>query len=94
MEALRGIEGYDPCLSLVAEVDGAVVGHLLFTPCGIVVVPGHVAYYPRFGFEPAGAHGITVPFGALKESKMVLALIPGALDGVGGEVRYPVPFLA
>lgn len=138
VEALRGIEGYDPRLSLVAEVDGAIIGHILFTPCEIVgdgtavpaqtlaplavapawqrrgigtalafagldacralghrivVVLGHAAYYPRFGFAPAGAHGVTVPFGDHEESKMVLALVPGALDGVAGEVRYPAPFL-
>src|SRR5688500_19241208 len=28
----------------------------------LVVVVGHAEYYPRFGFEPAGALGITAPF--------------------------------
>jgi len=121
--------------SLVAEVDGAVVGHILFsrmwvdTPdgpldaaClapmavlpshqrrgvgsvlihyglagmrrlgeGVVIVVGHPAYYPRFGFGPAGAHGLTSPFP--DEAFMTLELLPGALEGVTGPVRYPAAF--
>ena len=135
--ALRNEEGFDPRLSLVAEQDGRVVGHILFTPISIegeasttsaqalapmavtpdlqgrgigsalvrqgleacrrlghsiVVVLGHAEYYPRFGFQPARPHGILPPFDAPDEAWMVQALEPGALQDVGGIVRYSPPF--
>lgn len=116
-------------LSLVAEQDAAIVGHILFTrmhvadtpavalaPVAvdpahqhrgigaalirrgldllrdsgerIVIVVGHPAYYPRFGF--AAAVGIEHPFPP--EAFMALELTPGALAGVAGPVRYPPAF--
>ena len=133
VDALRA--GQYTCLSLVAERDGAVIGHLLFsrlpteTSSGtvealalapvavlpghqrqgvgsrlirrglamcrershrIVVVPGHTDYYPRFGFSAALAEPLGSPFPG--PHFMALELVPGALDGVEGEVRYPPPF--
>jgi len=58
----------------------------------IVVVVGHPSYYPRFGFSPAGAGGLEAPFAVPDEAFMALALVPGALDGISGLVRYPPPF--
>jgi putative acetyltransferase len=58
----------------------------------IVVVVGHPAYYPRFGFSPARARGLEAPFPVPDEAFMVLELAPGALGGVAGMVRYPPPF--
>jgi putative acetyltransferase len=97
----------DPFISLVAERDGDVVGHICFSPVTIgdgqdsngcvglgpmavrpdrqntgigsrlvaagleecrlrgqklVVVVGHAAYYPRFGFKPAGQLGLTCEY--------------------------------
>lgn len=137
VDAVRESEFFVPELSLVAEVGGQVVGHILFTPVRIVegekeipalalapmcvlpdfqeggigsmlvrrgleesarlgyklvVVLGHAEYYPRFGFVPAGEHGIKLPFEAPAESFMVKELVPGALDGVAGTVDYPDPF--
>ena len=125
VEALRGIEGFDPRLSLVAEIAGAIAGHILFTAIGIVdggtstpaqalapvavapawqrrgigtvlihagldvcrelghgivVVLGHAAYYPRFGFEAAGIHGIAAHRCAR-----------GIGDGAGARSRRPGP---
>ena len=63
----------------------------------IVIVEGDPAYYSRFGFEPAGAKGLTEPFGCPPEAFMILELRPGALQGVSGPVLYPAafdPFLA
>ena len=122
-------------LSLVAEVDGQVVGHVLFgrmsieTPSGdvpavalapmavvpghqrqgigrqlipagldqlrsrgeqIVIVVGHPAYYPRFGFSSETSGGLDGPFP--REAFMALELTPGALAGVRGLVRYPAAF--
>ena len=56
----------------------------------IVVVLGHPEYYPRFGFSPALAERLKSPYSGA--AFMALELVPGALDGVEGEVRYPPPF--
>jgi putative acetyltransferase len=58
----------------------------------IVVVIGHPAYYPRFGFSPARTRGLEAPFPVPDEAFLALELVPGALDGVAGMVRYPPPF--
>lgn len=56
----------------------------------IVIVLGHADYYPRFGFSSAKARalGNSFPPGAL----MALELVPHALAGVSGVVRYPAAF--
>jgi putative acetyltransferase len=56
----------------------------------IVVVLGHPAYYPRFGFSAALARPLKAPFSG--DAFMAVELVPGALRGVAGEVRYPPPF--
>jgi len=97
---LRMRNDFVPGLSLVAVADGAVVGHILFTPVPIasetgyrsVVVLGHVWYYPKFGFVPASRWGIRMRFPAPDEAVMALELVPGALAGVRGEVRHPPEF--
>jgi len=123
-------------VSLVAEVEGAVVGHVLFSPVSLVapsgcreglglaplavlpahqrggvgsalvreglatcekrggafvVVLGHPAYYPRFGFRRAGEVGLANEYGA-DEAFMVLELRPGALPAEGGLVKYGPAF--
>jgi len=117
VEALRAAG--DALVELVAEADGAVVGHILFSPMGndggitvaalapvavtpqaqnggigsmlclagieacrmagvdVVVVLGHAAYYPRFGFSAQAAGHLTAPFSG--EHFMALELTPGAL---------------
>jgi putative acetyltransferase len=55
----------------------------------VVVVLGHPAYYPRFGFSARLAERLKAPFAG--ESFMALELVPGALQGVVGDVRYPPP---
>jgi putative acetyltransferase len=54
----------------------------------IVVVLGHLHFYPRFGFSSKLAAHLDSPFSG-KESFMALELVPGALDGVEGRVQYP-----
>ncbi len=54
----------------------------------IVIVLGHVAYYPRFGFEPAYRYGVSNEFGVTGDAFMILGLHSGALDGVGGTAKY------
>jgi putative acetyltransferase len=133
VDALR--EGGYARVSLVAELDGLVVGHVLFsdlpivTEAGkvealalaplavlpshqnrgvgstlvreglrvcrvrghrIVIVLGHPGFYHRFGFSAGLAEPLRSTYSG--ESYMALELVPGALDGVEGEVRYPPPF--
>lgn len=135
VEKLRRSEAFIPELSLVAEIEGKIVGHILLTkihiqseeqrqealalapvsvlpnyqnkgigarlinrshniarnlgyPCILLI--GHEHYYPRFGYEPASAHGITFPFEAPDENCMVFFLTePSRLNGV---VEYPPEF--
>lgn len=57
----------------------------------LVVVLGHPAYYPRFGFVRASSLGVGVAFEVPDEALMALVL-----DGPGpvpsGTVAYPAPF--
>lgn len=134
-----------PHISLVAEVDGRVVGHIFFSPVtletedegsaietgdeggamfglapmavlpeyqnqgvgsrlvreglnecrrsggGAVVVLGHPAYYPRFGFVPASAKGLRCEYPVPDEAFMVAELTRGALSG-RGLVKYHPEF--
>jgi putative acetyltransferase len=59
---------------------------------GAVVVLGHPAYYPRFGFSRADAFGIGCQFEAPAEAWMLLELDPGYLRGAGGTARWPAAF--
>jgi putative acetyltransferase len=58
----------------------------------IVIVVGHPGYYPRFGFVAAKESGIHPPFPCPDDVFMALPLCEGALDGIGGTVRYPAAF--
>jgi putative acetyltransferase len=122
-------------LSLVAEVDNQIIGHILFSrmtvetakgpiaavalaPMAvlpdhqrrqvgselvhrglaqlreqgerIVIVLGHIHYYPRFGFSSGKARNLSSPFPP--EAFMALELSAGALEGLHGAVRYPSAF--
>jgi putative acetyltransferase len=57
----------------------------------LVVVVGHPEYYPRFGFEPANALGITAPFAVPAEAWMVRRL-PAYRPDARGTVAYPEAF--
>jgi predicted N-acetyltransferase YhbS len=52
-------------------------------------VIGDSNYYSRFGFSAGPARKIASPF---PSSFMALELVPGALDGTSGSVRYPRAF--
>ena len=134
VDALR--ERAEPMLSLVADEDGTIVGHILFSPVGLsgdaetrivglapmsvlparqrqglgsalvreglercremgydaVVVLGHPEYYPRFGFVPASRFGIGCEYEVPDEAFMALELVPGALKGRPGTIRYHPAF--
>jgi predicted N-acetyltransferase YhbS len=134
VDALRAC-GYAR-VSLVAEVENTVVGHILFSDLPIlstdgtvsalalapmairpeyqrqgigtalvrhgmdvcrdqghriVVVLVHPHFYPRFGFSAKLAEPLSSPFSG-RESWMALELVPGALNGIAGWVRYSPPF--
>jgi putative acetyltransferase len=59
---------------------------------GVVVVLGHPAYYPRFGFRPAAPLGVRSDFRVPDDVFMLLELVPGALGGRRGTVRYAPEF--
>lgn len=133
VDRLRETDAFVPELSVVAEDDGTVVGHILLTRAhvvgtgvresalalapmavlperqregigsrlvehalgaararghGLVIVLGHPAYYPRFGFVPASRYGIRCPFEAPDEAFMALWLAPGRARVIGGVVEY------
>ncbi|MGH9966373.1 MAG: GNAT family N-acetyltransferase [Pyrinomonadaceae bacterium] len=135
VDALR--ETAHPHLSLVAIIDGQVVGHIFFSPVSveseasaftamalapmavlpdhqkqgigsllieaglqecqrighyIVVVLGHPEYYPRFGFTPARQRELRCEYAVPDEVFMVAELMPGALGGRQGLVRYRPEF--
>ena len=128
VDALRGAG--KATISLVAIVDGHVVGHVLFSPVtldgaplglglaplavapeaqrrgvgaalvraglaearaaghGVVVVLGDPAYYRRFGFVAAEPRDLCSEYDAPPGSFQVAELVPGALAGRSGLVRY------
>ena len=57
----------------------------------LVIVLGHLEFYPRFGFRPAPPLGIRWEHGA-DSHFMVMELQPGALAGASGVVRYRPEF--
>ena len=59
---------------------------------GVVVVLGHHDYYPRFGFHPAHARGLTCEYKSPPEAFMVIELTPCSLDMCRGLVRYHPTF--
>lgn len=56
-----------------------------------VVVLGHPEYYPRFGFRPASAFGISLPISVPDEAFMATGLIENE-DPPAGVMRYAAPF--
>ena len=62
------------------------------TNYSVVVVLGHPAYYPRFGFIPSKPHGIVWEHDAPEEAFMVQELQRGALARTRGVVKYRPEF--
>jgi putative acetyltransferase len=58
------------------------------------VVLGHAAYYPRFGFVPAGRFGLRCSWDVPDDVFMALELRSDALAGVSGVVVYEPEFSA
>lgn len=58
----------------------------------VVVVLGHPHYYPRFGFVPAATKGLRSEYPVPDDVFMVTELVPGALRGRTGLVKYHPEF--
>jgi putative acetyltransferase len=59
-----------------------------------VVVLGHPEFYPRFGFTPASALGITCQWDVPDDVFMVLVLDESKKAGIAGLAKYRDEFLA
>jgi putative acetyltransferase len=134
VDALR--EHAHPIVSLVAEDNETIVGHIMFSPvslsghpglemmglapmaiapghqrkgigsalvragleqckqmgCVAVVVLGHPAFYPRFGFSASTRFGIGSEYKVPEEVFMATELRPGALHDKAGTVKYHAAF--
>ena len=59
---------------------------------GAVVVLGHPAYYPRFGFLSSTRYGIGCEYDVPEEVFMAVELQDGFLRGASGKVKYHAAF--
>ena len=57
-----------------------------------IVVLGHPAYYPRFGFVPSTRFGIGCEYEVPEEVFMVVELQAAALSTMSGKVKYHAAF--
>ncbi|MGQ4488633.1 N-acetyltransferase [Streptomyces sp. 372A] len=57
----------------------------------LVLVLGHAAYYPRFGFTPASGFGIRAPFDVPDEAMMAMVL-DDTRPAPTGTIQYPAAF--
>lgn len=60
--------------------------------CPFVVVVGHPAFYPRFGFRAAAHYGLTCEFDCSPGAFMVAVLKPEFTSSVTGLARYRPEF--
>lgn len=60
---------------------------------GLVLLIGHPAYYPKFGFVPARAYGLELKqFEVPDDVFQVCELKAGQLGSIKGELQYPAAF--
>jgi putative acetyltransferase len=60
--------------------------------CPFVIVLGHANYYPRFGFRPARAQGVTCEWDVPDDVFMLLVLNQTRMQGVSGAAKYRPEF--
>ena len=68
------------------------VDRLRASACPFIVVIGHPAFYPRFGFVPAGAQGLTCDWDVPAEAFLVNLLTPEVAGQLRGRVEYRAEF--
>ncbi len=86
VEPARQNRGIGTALVQAGLAESARLGHSL------VFVVGRPSYYGRFGFLPACDRGFEVAFPVPDDSFMVRELVPGAMDGLSGQVKHPIVF--
>jgi putative acetyltransferase len=59
--------------------------------CAFVIVLGHPAYYPRFGFEQASGRGIQPPWEGIPEDAFFVRFRPGVTSARARGVAYYLP---
>ena len=62
--------------------------------CPFIVVLGHAAYYPRFGFVPASTYGVSCVWPVPNDVFMIRVLDASAMQGVSGKATYRDEFLS
>jgi predicted N-acetyltransferase YhbS len=77
----RRSEGLGGVLIRYSLNRAAALGHR------IVLLVGDAPYYQRFGFSRAQTLGLTLPGPVNLDRFLGLDLVPGALDGLSGDVR-------
>ncbi|MEW6323455.1 MAG: N-acetyltransferase [Acidobacteriota bacterium] len=60
--------------------------------CPFIVVIGHPEFYPRFGFEPAGAMGLQCEWEVPADAFMVAVLNPEVRGALAGVATYRPEF--
>lgn len=60
--------------------------------CPFLVVIGHPAYYPRFGFRPASQFGIQCDWDVPAAAFMLMVLAAEEMQGVEGRVTFRPEF--
>ena len=58
----------------------------------LVVVLGHPAYYPRFGFEVASRHGIEPPYDGVADAAFMVRRLSAYDERYRGRIVYPPAF--
>lgn len=62
--------------------------------CPFIVVLGHAAFYPRFGFVPATTQGVTCVWPVPDNVFMIRTLDAARMQGVTGTAHYRDEFLS
>ena len=75
-----------------AELIRAGNEELIKRGCPFIVVLGHPEYYPKFGFRPAGAHGIRCQWNVPDNVFMILSLDESRMNRVEGLAWYRPEF--
>jgi putative acetyltransferase len=70
----------------------AAIGLAIARAVPALVLLGHPAYYPRFGFGSARAVGLEPPAVAWPDAAWMARLLPAWTDLMHGTVRYPEAF--
>jgi putative acetyltransferase len=59
--------------------------------CPFVIVVGHAAYYPRFGFEPASRLAIQPQWEGIPDDVFLIRVLPGSTSPLVSGTAYYLP---